>query len=223
MIKSIEFDCNRLGKLFLDFTKPNGAPYDTIVLVGENGCGKTTILNSIENLYTKYEMGNIDRLKYILDNHSIELINKKHFGLIEHINVDGKEKGSIALNSKNSDNNRFNICAKGFAYSKARSGFKLGKIINVTARDIDSDDKDFDNDDYSDIKQLLIDIDSIDSKNFYSFSQSHPLLTVSEINEEFNKTSRTSRFKNAFNSFFENIQFEKIGDPKNNSFPILFR
>ncbi len=44
-----------LGDLALDFTKKNEEAYQNIVFVGENGCGKTTILNEIHNYYeSKY-------------------------------------------------------------------------------------------------------------------------------------------------------------------------
>lgn len=39
-----------LGNLILDFKNPHtGRPYDTILLVGENGAGKTTILKEISS------------------------------------------------------------------------------------------------------------------------------------------------------------------------------
>ena len=222
MIKKIQFDSSRLGKLFLDFSKPDGTIYKVIVLAGENGCGKTSVLDSVSNVFRKRELGDIDNMIYVINNHTIKLINKK-YNSIEYIDIDEKESRPIALNSSKAEHSNYNICLKGFAYSKARSGFKLESIKNVSAKDIDAEDKDYDDEDYSDVKQLLIDIDSIDSKNFYSFSQLNTSFTVEQINQEFNKVSRTSRFKNAFNNFFENIKFDKIGDPKNNSFPIYFK
>lgn len=222
MIKSIQFDSKRLGELSLDFSKPDGTIYKVIVLAGENGCGKTSILDSISYIFRKCELGDIDNLIYAINNHTVKLTNRK-YGIIERIEVDGIKSRSIALNVVDGEDAKYNIRSKGFAYSKARSGFKLGAIKSVSAKDIDADDKDYDDEDYSDVKQLLIDIDSIDSKNFYSFSQSNTSFTVEQINQEFNKVSRTSRFKNAFNNFFENIKFDKIGEPKNNSFPIYFK
>ena len=38
-----------LGNLELDFTKKDGDIYKTIVIVGENGSGKTTILQTLAN------------------------------------------------------------------------------------------------------------------------------------------------------------------------------
>ena len=46
MIKKIKWHNHAiLGNLELDFTKPDGTIYDTIVLAGENGTGKTTVLD----------------------------------------------------------------------------------------------------------------------------------------------------------------------------------
>lgn len=36
-----------LGNLFLDFCNPEGKSVDTVILAGENGTGKSTILNAI--------------------------------------------------------------------------------------------------------------------------------------------------------------------------------
>ena len=51
-----------LGDLELDFTKNDGSSYSTIVLAGENGTGKTTIL---ETLSTFLNLGSIEPFKYI--------------------------------------------------------------------------------------------------------------------------------------------------------------
>lgn len=47
-IKSIELLNNKLfGNFTIDFTDPSGNIVDTVILAGENGCGKTTLLNLI--------------------------------------------------------------------------------------------------------------------------------------------------------------------------------
>lgn len=46
-----------LGNLTLDFLKDDGKPYVNVVLIGENGSGKSTILNSINN---RFKIGNPD-------------------------------------------------------------------------------------------------------------------------------------------------------------------
>lgn len=48
MIRKIKWNDHAiLGNLELDFTKPDGSVYNTIVLAGENGTGKTTILETL--------------------------------------------------------------------------------------------------------------------------------------------------------------------------------
>ena len=223
MIKKIQFDSSKLGKLLLDFTKPNGDPYEVIVLAGENGCGKTSILEAISSLFQRFQLGEIDNITYSINGHTVYLVNKK-YNRIEHFSIDDSmQKSPIALNLTNDIKAPYNICTKSFAYSKARSGFQLMDINTISAKDVDDEKKDFDGDDYTDIKQLLIDIDSIDDKNYKKFSQSNPNLLASKIQEEFDKVSRMSRFKNAFNSFFESLKFDGVGEPINNSFPIIFK
>ena len=42
---------NVLGNLEFDFTKEDGTSYKTIVIAGENGTGKTTILETIAEFF----------------------------------------------------------------------------------------------------------------------------------------------------------------------------
>ena len=51
-----------LGNLELDFTNTSGIPYNTVILAGENGTGKTTIL---ETLATFLNLGTIKPFEYI--------------------------------------------------------------------------------------------------------------------------------------------------------------
>ena len=49
MITNIQWDNDLiLGNLELSFTKDDGTPYKTIVLAGENGTGKTRILEGVK-------------------------------------------------------------------------------------------------------------------------------------------------------------------------------
>ncbi len=48
MIKKLKWkDHYSLGNLELDFKKNDGTAYSTVVLAGENGTGKTTILETL--------------------------------------------------------------------------------------------------------------------------------------------------------------------------------
>lgn len=63
MITKIKWNNHEiLGNLELDFTKADGSPYSTIILAGENGTGKTTIL---ETLSTFLNLGSIEPFEFI--------------------------------------------------------------------------------------------------------------------------------------------------------------
>lgn len=56
-----KFSCQNhpiLGDLLLDFCKEDGKPYKNIVLIGENGCGKSTILRLISNHFARGKLEN---------------------------------------------------------------------------------------------------------------------------------------------------------------------
>ena len=51
-----------LGDLELDFMKLDGTIYDNIVLIGENGSGKTSVMESIG---TFLNIGSFDEFEYL--------------------------------------------------------------------------------------------------------------------------------------------------------------
>ena len=53
-----------LGNLELDFTNAAGQPFDTIVFAGENGSGKTTILESINTFLNQGSVKHFEYIKY---------------------------------------------------------------------------------------------------------------------------------------------------------------
>lgn len=52
MIAKLKFKSHPImGDLCLDFCKEDGKPYNNVVIIGENGCGKTTVLKTIANYF----------------------------------------------------------------------------------------------------------------------------------------------------------------------------
>ena len=64
-IKWNNYKC--IGNLELDFRKKDGTPYNTIILAGENGSGKTTILESILKYLNKGSVNQFEYLEYFID------------------------------------------------------------------------------------------------------------------------------------------------------------
>ena len=56
-----------LGYLELDFTKDDGEIYNTIILAGENGTGKTTILDTISEFLNLRAVTPFDYIEYKIE------------------------------------------------------------------------------------------------------------------------------------------------------------
>lgn len=98
MITKIKWNNHEiLGNLELDFTKADGSPYSTIILAGENGTGKTTIL---ETLSTFLNLGSIEPFEFIeynIENNLYTIIplseDNKQLGFHKRIcKIDGQPK-----------------------------------------------------------------------------------------------------------------------------------
>lgn len=136
MIKKLKWNNYlSLGKLELDFSKPDGTVYNTIVLAGENGTGKTTILETLSSYLNKETLTPFEYIGYIIDGKAYRIIPDIKFGRMGfHIRVfeeTGEEKRITS--GKNNNEETINDDEKdlrhyGFVYSKARSGFKTDPV-----------------------------------------------------------------------------------------------
>lgn len=96
-LKKIEIkDNEKIGSVELDFTK-NGVVQDTIIFAGNNGCGKTTILEEIMLLAENGRASHLERTtgyicaKIILTNEELEEI-KENIKNAKHGNINEIEK-----------------------------------------------------------------------------------------------------------------------------------
>ncbi len=216
-----------LGNLELDFTNASGIPYNTIILAGENGTGKTTIL---ETLATFLNLGTIKPFEYIeykIDNDIFHIYPKTEkdsdFGFHHRKKLTDGTESYIHSNKNNSPNSissdMLDIRHYGFAYSKARSGFRTNKVRSTTTQQLDQSKYDNDEtDDFTSIKQLLVDIDEQDNSAWMKTSRTHPETTIAE----FDTFSKMSRFKKAFNNFFDKLQFQEIDTSSTDEKKIIF-
>ena len=214
-----------LGNLELDFVNPTtNLPYSTIVLVGENGTGKTTILQSISDYvniislrpfeYIEYEAdGNLYRIEPLPNGN--ETFHKRidlATGAVEDVRRDNYNSPDVMRADKK--DMRHYACA----FSKARSDFKTNKIGNVSTTKLDAEIHDADKeDDYTSLKQLIVDIDNQDNSEY---TQRNKVARLDYV--QFLPTSRMYRFSNAFNTFFGTISYDRIED-ENNKKVILFK
>lgn len=225
-IRKLKYNNHKvLGNLELDFVNPaTGQPYNTIVLVGENGTGKTTILKTISDYINVISLRPFDYIEYEanggkfriepLPNGNDTFHKRKDLmaGSEEEVERDNYNNGEIMRADKK--DMRHYACA----FSKARADFKTDKISNVSTKTLDSEIHDNDNEDnYTSLKQLIVDIDNQDNSEYTQRNKTARLDYA-----QFLPTSRMYRFSNAFNTFFGEIRFDRIENIENEKV-ILFK
>ena len=216
MITNIQWNNDHiLGDLNLNFTKDDGSPYRTIVLAGENGTGKTRILQTIA---TFLNLGTISPFKSI----TYDVRGVKYTITPNDLNAElgfhkrtknGEDVSTLVCGHKNDikkiKENILDIRHYGCAYSKARSGFNTSPVKSTTTKQLDADS--YDNDDSNDftsIKQLIVDVKAQDNSSLDKLTSNGEYTNY----DDFHKLSKIFRFENAFNNFFDNIKFEGVDE-----------
>lgn len=208
-----------LGDLSLDFINHNtGKPYSSILLAGENGTGKSTILEAISSFLNVGPYEYFDYIEYIADDKIYKTQaatdGTKHKYFFDVID----EAGSI-LKIRHDRNNQPGLLDSetrdlrhyGCIYSKARSDYKTKKIISTTTSSLDKSKHDVDaEEDFTPLKQLIVDVVNQDNASYTEGNRA--LGDKPKPWSEFYKTSKLFRFKNAFDSFFDKMKYERVDD-----------
>ena len=233
MIERIKWkNHNILGNLELDFTKEDGTAYNTIVIAGENGVGKTTILDTLATFLSGGAITPFDYIIYDINTIKLKVYYesdaKGYHSLGFHRRHNIKTGEVVSINSnRNNDydhmmDDQLDIRSYGVVYSKARSGFKTNQVKSTTTMQLDTDKGSIDeNENFTEIKQLLIDISSQDNSDLSNIAKDQNRVSPEQY-ELFKKNSRIYRFEKAFNSFFDNIQFDRIDEQNSKEKTILF-
>ncbi|ELC6413590.1 ATP-binding protein [Enterobacter hormaechei] len=217
-----------LGNLFLDFVNSQtNKPYNTILLAGENGTGKSTILDEISQVLNYGSHDGFDYIEYQIGDNifkTSKLIDRNNYGNffqisdennnIKQIRYD-KSYSSELINSDEQDLRRY-----GCVYSRARSDYKTQPIISTTISELDKITHDVDVlDDFTSLKQLIVDVVNQDSSDYVETNI--VLGNNPQPWDVFYPTSKLFRFKNAFDAFFDKMKYEKVAD-KDGEKSILF-
>lgn len=213
-----------LNNLELDFTDGNGVPFNTILFAGENGSGKTTILESLSTFLNKGSFKYFEYIDYIAEGRILKAIsvsdtqNDAHYDIIEGETTIQMRTGNGTGNTT-IDNNPINIRFGGSILSKARADFKTNKIKSTTTSQLDESKYDVDiKDDFTSQKQLIVDLENQDNA---TFAQQNRQEGAHLAWEAFYPNSKIYRFKNAFDTFFDNLTYDQVEDSGNEK-TILF-
>ena len=199
-----------LGNLELDFTKPDGTTYDNIVLIGENGSGKTSVMESIGAFLNIGSFDEFEYLEYETDGGKFramhrdpEQSNTTFFklqnlvtGEIKKVNVDRNNDANKLTNSEDPR-------SYGCAVSKARADFKTDKITHAATSELDGNKYSEDNDDnFTSLKQMFVDIVTQDEHDYTVINEGKNHSDTITVEEFRLKHSKQYRFVRAFDAFF---------------------
>ena len=190
-----------LGNLELDFTNATGEPYNTIVLAGENGTGKTTVLESISNFLNLETIVPFDYIEYSVGGKKYHLYYSEDDGLSNlgfHRRkcLDDGQEQKVRSNRSNSfdsiSRDVEDVRHYGVAYSKARSGFHTNPVKSSTTAQLDINKYDVDNnDDFTAVKQLMVDISAQDNAEWMRICENG----TGESFEQFRRRSKLNNVR----------------------------
>jgi len=208
-----------LGDLLLDFESAvAGQPCETMILAGENGSGKSTVLSELSSFLNVGSFENFEFIEYVADGKQLKAVQAidgtRHvnfFDLVDqsnarrHIRTD-KSNNAHALEADREDLRRY-----GCVFSRARSDYKTGAITSATASELDKQKYDLDEgDNFTSLKQLIVDIVNQDHADYAAYNRAND--TNPKKWSDFFEDSKLARFQKAFDGFFDRLKFDHIVD-----------
>lgn len=223
-IYSLEITNNPiLGNIFLDFTDLHGNISDTIIFAGENGCGKTTLLECLSLHNNNFADNEIRKYVLEIDEHISEMVNNtakrftpshvsKRIAKAEYtLHKIGNNIKTFA-NYYDNDGNTF---LKDYSfdspcvYLTPEINFFPDTISSVTSKSTDSYSGGFQKSTKNiatEITQLIIDIATQDKFDFSELYENDPRSDYNIVQ----RSPRISRFNIAFSKIIPDFKIKKV-------------
>lgn len=208
-----------LGDLLLNLINTDsGQPFETIIFAGENGTGKSTILESLSAIINRGSFETFEYIEYTVNGNIYKAIPTSdgniHPNFFDVTNPDGtiqKIRTDKSNNPNKIKDNILDLRHYGCVYSRARSDYKTKKITSTSTNALDSEMYDTDtNDDFTSLKQLIVDVVNQDNADYMETNKLLGAAPKSWL--DYYPTSKIYRFKNSFDTFFEDLAYDKVND-----------
>ena len=192
-----------LKGLTLDLTRSDGSVYENVVLVGENGIGKTTIMNRIASLFHD-ESFNFDTFEYVEDGNTY--IAKEKDGDTFQVSKNGSPFEDVHITHRYDENNRDNWY---YAEMEERPN---NRNLSFSPAVSDFKDDDIKSNIYGKVLKYLTTIQQQDYEQYYNHNSDNEkagnsLVPVTWFNSHL---SQMQRFRNAYNQVFEGLEFDGL-------------
>lgn len=215
-----------LKDLELDFTRPDGTVFDSIVLIGENGSGKTSIMESIGAFlnvgpfdgfeYLEFETNGViysalhrDPNQY---NATFFRLQNMITGIVKRIDVDRHSNPQLLSNQEDPR-------SYGCAISKARANYRTDKIKHTSTSELDDNKYSDDNDDnFTSLKQMFVDIVAQDEHDYTVINEGKEHADTITVDDFRLNHSKQYRFVRAFDAFFADrgLKYGKVENESGN-------
>ena len=206
-IRKVKFiDHPILKNLELDFCGKDGKAVDTVIIAGENGCGKSSVLNTLYGIasYITQTPVTIEIEKeqeiFTIEYYYREVHSEKYIYCKDNTGINDFYQNRVIKE-------RYPFCG---IFSDVDINFHAGEITTVTSLTLDSvkDSRRSSTGLPTQIKQLLIDIQALDDNELsYAYRIAKER---GESTDELKIFERIPRFKAAFNRMFENLTFSGV-------------
>lgn len=223
-----------LGTIDFDFTDKYGKVIDNIIIAGENGTGKTVLLNLIysfcnpalenekrnEKRFFEIELTD-EEITHLYENANLkhyfkEPLSDNIFQLFYDFSItENWEQVKIMIHTQNGEKmiggdvivHEAKILRS--IFSDAEINYLPNQIRSVTAKDVDTlnfKSEKSSKDLATEITQLLIDIETLDNQDFSNWGK----LNVGKPVDESQLNNRMKRFTDAFSYMFPSKKFKHI-------------
>lgn len=205
-IRKVEFINHPiLGDLTLDFCDASGYAVDTVIFAGENGVGKSTILNALYSL-TSHNLNFEANVEFERQDHPVtlkfywkQLYNGQRYIYI----ADGS--GWDVYSADKEQRRKYPLYG---IFSDVDINFHSNNLSNVTSLTLDrkTESRRSSNNLPTEVKQLLIDIQALDDADIAYWVKKNPGVN----NDKMDVAERIPRFTRAFSKMFDDLEYNRI-------------